>query len=37
VASLAAGRFCLVPTLAGEMPPWWTNWCPVQKLRLAST
>ena len=34
VASLAAGALCLVPTLAGEMPPWWNKLVPVQKLRL---
>src|SRR5512139_3222097 len=34
VASLVAGAVCLVPTLAGEMPPWWNRLVPVHKLSL---
>ncbi len=34
VSTLAVGALCLVPTLAGEMPPWWNKLVPVQKLHL---
>jgi preprotein translocase subunit SecD len=34
VAALVAGAVCLVPTLAGDLPAWWSRLVPVQKLRL---
>lgn len=32
--TLVVGAICLLPTLVGEMPSWWSRVIPVNKLRL---